>query len=347
LEADGEALKQWEKDNPAPEPSRELFVIDATLEKIGQYLDQKETCGMVAFHDELSMWFAQLKRGKDALDQRANWLSLWTGGLLKVDRVGRERIYVANTAQSVFGNATIDGLANIRAANKPKNGNADADGMWARFLVWRPNHHRYEHNDLDVDVTDLLYDLFRNKIDSKLPPLGDSGPTMITLSSAAVALMSPHWKGWDEESENTTRERGQWLGKLRGHSVRLAGILHVLDCATKELPLTSDITEETARRALRLCDALLAQYDLLCPAIGGDTGNLDPAVARLLAHGIDWRRNHGAAPVPSEQLRRWQLPTREATASERREWLLGVVAPDGSMGTVETTSRSFQWHPPG
>ena len=347
LEADAVALKQWEKDNPPPLPGRELFIVDATLEKVGQMLDQQSTPGMIAYHDELSMWFQQLKRGKDAMDQRANWLSLWTGGLLKVDRVGRESIYVANTAQSVFGLATVDGLANIRGSGKNNTSNADADGMWARFLLWQPNDVPYEHNNLDHDVTDLLHNLFRERIDSKLPPHVEGSPLVLPLSSQAVAYMSPHWKAWDTESRLTTAERGQWLGKLRGHSVRIAGILQMLDSASKELGLLNEITETTAQRAVRLCYALLDQYDLLCPRIGGDTGDLDPAVAKLLTYGIDWRRNHGAAPVPSEQLRRWKLPTREATASERRDWLLGVVGSSPGMGTVEKTPRSFVWHPPG
>jgi hypothetical protein len=219
--------------------------------------------------------------------------------------------------------------------------------MWARFLLWQPNDVPYEHNNLDHDVTDLLHNLFRERIDSKLPPHVEGSPLVLPLSSQAVAYMSPHWKAWDTESRLTTAERGQWLGKLRGHSVRIAGILQMLDSASKELGLLNEITETTAQRAVRLCYALLDQYDLLCPRIGGDTGDLDPAVAKLLTYGIDWRRNHGAAPVPSEQLRRWKLPTRESTASERRDWLLGVVGSSPGMGTVEKTPRSFVWHPPG
>ena len=219
--------------------------------------------------------------------------------------------------------------------------------MWARFLLWQPNDVPYEHNDLDHDVTDLLHNIFKERIDSKLPPHVEGSPLVIPLSRDAIRFMSPHWKAWDTESRLTTAERGQWLGKLRGHSVRIAGILQVLESASKELGLLNDITEPTAKRAVKVCYALLDQYDLLCPRIGGDTGDLDPAVAKLLTYGMDWRKAHGSAPVPSEQLRRWKLPTRESTASERREWLLGVVGSSPAMGTVEPTLRSFLWHPPG
>jgi hypothetical protein len=346
LEADKEALKEWDQLNPPPAPSRELFIIDATLEKIGQILSQEKTPGMVAFHDELAMWFQQLKRGKDAMDQRSNWLSLWTGGLLKVDRIGRESIYVPNTAQSVFGLATVDGLAAIRGSNKATNGNQDADGMWARFLLWQPMDVPFDDNDLDRDITDLLTNLFRDRIDAKLPPMVEDGPLTLNLGAAAITFMRPHWKAWDRESRATTAERGQWLGKLRGHSVRLAGILQMLDSATKDLGLLNEVTIDIATRAIRLCYALLDQYDLLCPKIGGDTGDLDPVVAKLLAHGIDWRREHGNAPVPSEQVRRWKLPTREATAKERRDWIENVCLSSPAMGTINATARSFEWMPP-
>lgn len=345
MEVDKDGLKQWDADNPPPPPGRELFIVDATLEKIGQILGQDSTPGMVAFHDELSLWFAQLKRGKDAMDQRSNWLSLWTGGLLKVDRVGRESIYVASTSQSVFGLATVDGLANIRAG-KQTNGNQDADGMWARFLLWQPMDVPFDDNDLDRDITDLLCNLFRDRIDAKLPFQVDDGPLALNLGQAAIAFMRPHWKAWDRESRATTAERGQWLGKLRGHSVRLAGILQMLDSATKELGLLNEVTIDTATRAVRLCYALLDQYDLLCPKIGGDTGDLDPAVAKLLANGIDWQREHGAAPVPAERIRWWRLPARESTAKERRDWLESVCLASDGVGTFVKTSRSFEWIPP-
>lgn len=348
MEADAAALKEWEKDNLPPEPCRQLFIVDATLEKIGQFLGQGNTPGMVAFHDELSLWFQQLKRGKDAMDQQGNWLSMWTGGLLKVDRIGRESVYVPRTAQSVYGLATVAGLANIRQSKRGSSEHGDADGLWARFLIWQPDDVPFRYNRRDRCVKDLLLDLFRNRIDAKLPAPEEppEQPSFLALSDEAVAFMEPHWNAWDDEARQTTEERGQWIGKLRGYSVRIAGLLQVLDRASKDLPLLGDISEEMGRRAIRLSYALLNQYDLLCPKVGGDTGDLDPAVAKLLVHGMDWRRAHGAAPVPSEQLRRWTLPTREATTKERRDWLVGVLLPDGSRGTFRPTAKSFEWVPP-
>ena len=351
LEADAQALKEWEKENPPPLPGRELFIVDATLEKIGQFIGQEKTPGMVAFHDELSLWFQQLKRGKEAQDQRSNWLSLWTGGLLKVDRVGRDSIYVADTAQSVFGLATVDGLAAIRAGEKASNGNKDADGMWARFLLWQPIDIPFDYNDLEVDVTDLLLNLFRDKIDAKLPKPEEATdkPLDIRLSPEAVALMWPRWKEWDKESRLTTKERGQWLGKLRGHSVRLAGILQLIDNATKEVPITGEVSAEMAKRALNFCYALLDQYDLLCPKIGGDTGALDPAVAKLLANGMEWRREHGAAPISGYHINsRWKLPERGCRAPATNAWLLEVIGtdPNGARGWIESLRQGVRWHPP-
>ncbi len=348
LAADAAALKEWEAENPPPPPGRQLFIVDATLEKIGQFLGQGNTPGMVAFHDELSLWFQQLKRGKDAMDQQGNWLSMWTGGLLKVDRIGRESVYVPRTAQSVYGLATVAGLANIRQSKRGNSEHGDADGLWARFLIWQPDDVPFRFNRLDRCVKDLLLDLFRSRIDAKLPAPEEAPeqPSFLALSDEAVAFMEPHWNAWDDEARQTTEERGQWIGKLRGQSVRLAGLLQVLDRASKDLPLLDDISEEMGRRAIRLSYALLNQYDLLCPKVGGDTGDLDPAVAKLLVLGMGWRRAHGAAPVPSEKLRNWGLPSRVATAKERRDWLCSVLPPDGSRGVLHMTAKSFEWVPP-
>jgi hypothetical protein len=347
LQGDKERLSEWESENPPPSPARELFIIDATLEKIGQMLGQPETCGMVAYHDELTLWFQQLKRGKDALDQRSNWLSLWTGGLLKVDRIGRDSIYIPNTAQSVFGLSTVDGLRIIQSAGKPSEGNQDADGLWARFLLWQPRDVPYVHNDLDRDVTDLLLNTFRDRIDALVPALKeDQPPAALSLTAEGIAMMAQHWTAWDALARETTKERGQWLGKLRGHSVRIAGLLHVLDCAAKDLPIIADVSTDAARRSLLLCHALLDQYDFLHAGIGSEADGLDPAVAKLLARGVEWRRTHGNAPVPLEQLRRWKIPTREATAQDRQAWLTTNVSANDRLGRVETTARSTAWLPP-
>ena len=347
LQGDKERLNEWESENPPPSPARELFIIDATLEKIGQMLGQPETCGMVAYHDELTLWFQQLKRGKDALDQRSNWLSLWTGGLLKVDRIGRDSIYIPNTAQSVFGLSTVDGLRIIQSSGKPSDGNQDADGLWARFLLWQPRDVPYVHNDLDRDVTDLLLNTFRDRIDALVPALKeDQPPAALSLTAEGIAMMAQHWTAWDALARETTKERGQWLGKLRGHSVRIAGLLHVLDCAAKDLPIIADVSTDAARRSLLLCHALLDQYDFLHAGIGSEADGLDPAVAKLLARGVEWRRTHGEEPVPMEQLRRWKLPTRDASAADRQAWLTATVSDYEHVGQIVTTARSIAWLPP-
>ena len=347
LQGDKERLAEWEAENPPPSPARELFIIDVTLEKIGQMLGQPETCGMVAYHDELTLWFQQLRRGKDALDQRSNWLSLWTGGLLKVDRIGRDSIYIPNTAQSVFGLSTVDGLRIIQSSGQQSDGNQDADGLWARFLLWQPRDVPYVFNDLDRDITDLLLNTFRDRIDALVPSLKDDHPpAALSLTAEGIAMMAQHWTAWDALARETAKERGQWLGKLRGHSVRIAGLLHVLDCAAKDLPIIAEVSTDAARRSLLLCHALLDQYDFLHASIGSDADGLDPAVAKLLARGVEWRRTHGDEPVPMEQLRRWKLPTRDASAADRQAWLATNVAANDRLGRIQTTARSITWLPP-
>jgi hypothetical protein len=205
----------------------------------------------------------------------------------------------------------------------------------------------YVHNDLDRDVTDLLLNTFRDRIDALVPALReDQPPATLSLTAEGIAMMAQHWTAWDALARETTKERGQWLGKLRGHSVRIAGLLHVLDCAAKDLPIIADVSTDAARRSLLLCHALLDQYDLLHAVVGSAADGLDPAVAKLLVRGVEWRRTHGDTPVSMEQLRRWKLPTREATAQDRQAWLTTNVAANGRIGRILTTARSIAWLPP-
>jgi len=345
-----EAEQDWVADNPPPPSMRELMVMDATLEKIGSYLSNEGvTHGLVSFNDELSTWFAQHQRGgKGGLDQRSNWNSLWNGKALKVDRVQSESYFVAHTAVSVFGSTTLALMeAQLKAIEKASGGVPDPDGMQARFLVCLPQEILYVYNDLSISTSDLLLNFYK-AIDAQVPVCNDrSKPTMVTLSDEARATLVPVFNALAQEATTSTPARAQWLGKMRGNTVRIAGALHAIRCAMAERPLTKEeISGDTAERAARFVVWQVGQYDLLMARVGGETAGVDPLVAKLLARGIEWRKKNGAAPVPLDMLRNWGLPDRKVKAKERRTWLEQTVAAVPGLGEIQPTGRSIGWLPP-
>jgi hypothetical protein len=344
------AVAEWKTENPPPAPQRELFVMDATLEKIGSLQNGARTFGFVSFHDELSTWFAQHQRsGKGGPDHRSNWNSLWNGRTLKVDRQQGESFLVANTAISVFGSTTLALYeAQAKAAMKANHGIPDPDGMQARFLLCLPEEILWQYNPLEVATTDLLLDLYR-RIDEAVPPCPDpTKPAAIAFDPFAWEVFEPLLNAIAADARESAPARAQWLGKLRGNAVRVAGTLHVIDHALKGIPLTAPIGKATAERALQFVLWQVAQFDRLQAKTGGDIPGLEEAVAKLIDRGVDWRKEHGSAPVPCQKLRDWRLPGVGRKAADVVAWMLRTVGEEvgGPLGWVERRGQTIAWHPP-
>jgi hypothetical protein len=342
------AAVEWPIENPPPPPGRELFVMDATLEKIGSILNGERTVGLVSFHDELSTWFAQHQRsGKGGPDHRSNWNSLWNGRTLKVDRQNGESFLVANTAVSVFGSSTLAlHEAQSKATLKANHDIPDPDGMQARFLVCLPQAITWQFNPIEVATTDLLLNLYK-AIDAAVPACPDPAkPTMITFEPDAWPIVEAMANDMARTADSSGPAKAQWLGKMRGNLVRIAGVLHVLDRALKGLPLTDPIGKETADRAVMMALWQCAQFAQLQASTGGETAGLSEGAARLIVRGAAWRKRHGDRPATMNQIRDWGIPTRTCSSAERTEWLRQTVASAPGLGKIVEQGKGLAWLPP-
>ena len=349
-----EDLVTWEQDNPPPDPPRQLFVVDATLEAVCRITAGPRYCGLLSYCDELAAWFASLRRGQAAVNQRPNWLSLWSGGVLKVSRATTESTFVANTAHSIFGNLTRSGFAQLLAAGGGDGDQlADQDGMAARFLLLAVENPPWAFNDITSDVSDDLLLIWR-RIDRMFAARAENSPAQLfTFDPIARAeLMTFCQEIARQSKETSTPDRAQWLGKLRGNSVRIAGVLQALELAAAsqddEAELT--ITMETVQKTIKLCRYLLGQYDSLHAEEGNGAGVLPSKVAQLAVKGVRWRREQGEnVPITLRQLQRWCLPDRDMKSKERKGWLAEVAAAYPQLGQVVTPdgSRQAAWLPSG
>jgi hypothetical protein len=98
-------------------------------------------------------------------------------------------------------------------------------------------------------------------------------------------------------------------------------------------------------RAVLLSQFFLDQYDLITITLGAEGFDLPAQVAKLVAKGAEWRRDHGEEPVPLDQLRVWCLPERRVLAKKRRAWLEETVRQFPRIGRVESTGQSIHWFP--
>lgn len=343
---DSDPLAEFLAENPQPE-LRHLLVSDATFEKIEMILDNGNNPGLLAYHDELANWFSQLCRAPNRSD-RPKWLSLYTGEQIITDRVGRAPIFVPNPAVSLFGSlqpARLEGL--WKADAEANEGMADADGLWARFLMFDLGEWSYDYLSSTAKLAQPLTNLYK-QIDaaaSILPPGEDDEPITISLAEDAVPTMV----SWIRQTEAfktscTDPSDQQYWGKQRGTTLRIALAVHAIRQASAGLPLNSPISADALQSAIILTALFACERE---KALGPVRGGAGGAIKRLLEKGRQWRQQHGSRPVPQSQIRAWSLPARRVPAKEVRHWLLTVVASMPGCGQVNRTGKAVEWVPPG
>jgi hypothetical protein len=316
-----------------PLPSRHYYIDSITIERLAAVHSQPNVPGLVAFHDELADWFASLEKANRQND-RPKWLKLWTGQALKHDTATGVTAFAEKTAISVVGFIQPDKLTQLHSAEAEADSDTSGDGLWARFLPVIPRTIPFVFNDLEVDITADLIELARGL--DELPQ-----DTEVTISRAAIReVFDPAWSRWAAAEGDTAPSRAAFLGKLRGYSVRIAGLLHLMD---ERHDLC--IAMPTAITAVKLCEFFLAQFDQLCPQIqqGGDVST---AVARFLAR----VRDRDLKQVSARDLQNWKLLGRKSPAKKCRAFLANL-AQEG-IGIFEQISNkgskvgSWVWRAP-
>lgn len=284
-------------------PPRRWIVQDATYERITQLIAEPRTHGLLSLQDELVGWFERLDARQSA-GARAGWLSLWSGSAALVDRKVAASSVAASSAVSLMGNVQPDRLIFMITTTEGDTA-AAGDGLWARFLWCRPPVRPWKYNPAGVNITSHLQQLFQalDGIPHPLAPdLTDHGaalglevriPHQVTIDLAA-----PQWESWAAEAARSSNPaRAAFLGKLRGYSVRIAGILFLLELAEaasqSQQRLTAycqsdhttgawyvDLPAPCMAAALTLAQFYLHQFDAIQAEMG--SGELSAQVARFL-----------------------------------------------------------------
>ena len=306
----------------SPLPPRHYYVESVTVERLAAIHSQPNVNGLLDFHDELADWFASLE--KKHQNDRPRWLKLWTGQAIKHDTATGVTAFAENTAVSIVGFIQPDKLASLHAVEAQGDTDQSGDGLWSRFLPLIPQTIPFTYSDLEVDITDDLIALAQTL--ENIPP---NTTIQIALPALHKAFI-PAWERWAQEEGDTSPSRAAFIGKLRGYSVRIAGILHLLENGA-----VGDIDMVTAQTAVSLCQFFLAQFDQLAPQIT-TTGDLNPLVAKFLSRVKD-RSLH---KVSIRELQRWKLLGRSATSQECHAFLQNLAADGTGSFTQEHTKGS-------
>lgn len=246
---------------------REFSLSDFTVESLGIVLNDQPGRGTVALTDELAGFFKRqgaYKNGKGS--DAEQMLELKDGVPLKVNRVGREPIYIPNPSFSIAGGIQPDVLKSLMGDFR------DIAGGWARFLwagipyqsmpapldpiTFKPLDHGTEKKDL----TEMMDQVFRRIND--LPAL-EYG-----MTEAAKSFYF-HWYNYMDEVKLEAHHKGlkgliAFYSKAKRTTAELALNIHLLNWAISgEDEISLEIDLDTILAAIKLMDYCISQTRLI------------------------------------------------------------------------------------
>jgi hypothetical protein len=309
-------------------PARRRLVSDATYERIVQIVGEPTTYGLLSYQDELPQWFAMLDQRANS-QARAGWLSFWNGGPALIDRKTAESSFAKHTAVSLCGNVQLEkfrAMVEAAGADPTKAG----DGLWTRFLLVCPPSAPWRYTDSAVCINEEITDLIC-KIDKAPTDL------RVQLSPQAIEVGRAQWDAWGQEETRSDPAQASTLSKMRGYSVRIAGILHLLDCAEKGDAWPTDLGAGVMERALILSRFFLSQFRAIQTEMGA--GDLSEVVAAFLRK----VKETGAQQVSPRDALAWRLWGRAKKTSADTRNLLRSVAEVYGHGEFVQGARKDSW----
>ncbi len=254
-----------EKRDEADVPARRFMTQDATVEKLGELL-QENPNGLLVSRDELAGFLQTLERAGREGD-REFFLESWNGtGSFNVDRIGRGLVRIKSLTVTLCGSIQPGKLK--RYISDAMSDGAGSDGLLQRvqllvypddeaFPEWNPNTEW-----VDTTAKNLAFDVYKRLSNIKLPNSVDSDSTAIPALNFTDEAQELH-NEWAKELE--TRIRTEFadapafeshISKYRSLAPSLALIYHLADL--QDGAVIGDVGFEVLKQALGMCDFLEA-----------------------------------------------------------------------------------------
>jgi hypothetical protein len=310
------ALSSWKADKSkdkgeepeSPIPMLDLFFSNYTIESLADSIQHHPDKGYLILLDELASFAKSLDmyRGGKGSD-RQQWLTMWDGGEIKVNRKGGV-IYVPQVSLSIVGGIQPQTIRNMIGSD-----DSNLDGLWHRFAF-------ASLPDTAIDPFAALTGDLTEELDKIYTALSEQEHQTYWLSLEA----KPLWAEWHFEMQDKRLSANQEMlrgvyPKFHGICGRNALILHCTYAAiagTVPDQLIPASTMETAIAWTRWeLSQTLMQYQLL-----GLTD--DPELARILKF-ID--KFTGKGWVSADNIRSWWSPKPKPAADELRKFMSKVV----------------------
>ena len=246
-----DTIKQDKKAEIAEPVRSQMVVGDITLESLAD-IHQNRPQGIGVFKDELAGWFKDMnKYNKNGGGEIEQWLSMWSGEGISVNRKTSRDAFVRSAFVPVLGGIQPDVLESIFTEDFKANGFAD------RMLLCYPELtvQHFTKQSMDYGMINtyvaMIKDLF-----AWMQELRDRQPvyTFRLSEEAMEEYIKFHRRITDIENGDTENEyMKSMLPKMKQYILRFALILQVLDQFTKQEGIVC-IDRNNILRAESLCN---------------------------------------------------------------------------------------------
>jgi hypothetical protein len=199
-----------------------------TIESLGPIFNDNPR-GILICKDELASLIEGMNqykpRGRG--DDRQQLNELWNARPWIIDRKS-QALFIPNTGASIFGG--------IHPKIMPKifSGDSFDDGLLPRFLLLRPQHKpaRFSRDTISKGDENQWYDTLQEcyQIPLKIGQKGFVEPRILSLDEVAVNVFESFFNSSHEIAPFLSDRLSSFIPKLITYCLKLAGILHVLEC---------------------------------------------------------------------------------------------------------------------
>lgn len=222
--------KEPEPPRPAP---KEMIINDSTMEAINQVLKNNPR-GLLLFKDELAAWIGDMNKYRSAGSDGEAWLSNWSSQIIKINRQGKDPLFIKRPFINVIGGIQPGVLKKIVGDGKAES------GFLARILFAFPDLMKKPYDsDLvpDASVYKKYNEIFDriNKLPTKIEPPLTNYETwtvesiILKLSDEGRKLYKKFLKdNTDAVNENDDETIKGIYVKMESYCLRFALILQIL-----------------------------------------------------------------------------------------------------------------------
>jgi hypothetical protein len=205
------------------QPNRPRCVVsDSTPEALTQILFENPR-GVLLSRDELSGMLGGMNRYNGGDGERAMYVEAYGGGTYVVDRKGGGMLLIPNFTISILGGIQPDRFSALIAKT------AD-DGLSARFLWVSPDPVRFRRPTQQCDHAQLGAALRRIRaLSLRRDVNGNPEPLPITCTHEAAIILEQFCDAHSADNFEGGSLFKSWLGKGRGHVLRLSLVLEFLE----------------------------------------------------------------------------------------------------------------------